>query len=187
MAPLPTIFELHVSLLDIEPAIWRRLLVSADARLTRLSRVLQIAFGWSGAHQWAIEVEGVEYDEPDPGTPLEAHDARLVRVRQLLPDVGRTLTYDYDFTAGWRHLVRLDQIRPPDALTKLPFCIDGARASPPEQCAGTFGYAELIAALREPDDPWHAEFLEEIDGSFDPEGFDPVAVNDALSRLPRPR
>jgi hypothetical protein len=132
-------------------------------------------------------VDGVEYDEPDPGKPLEAHDARLVRVRQLLPDVGRTLLYDYDFTAGWRHLVRLDQIRPPNALTKIPFCVDGAGAPPPEQIAGPFGYVELVAALREPDDPWHAELLAEIGGSFDPAAFDPVAINAALSRLPRPR
>lgn len=187
MRPLPPIFEIHVSLLDIEPPIWRRLFVSAEARLTRISRVIQTAMGWSGAHRWCFEVDGVEYEEPDVEAPLDAHDARLVRLRQLLPDVGRTIIYEYDFAASWRHLVRLDQMRPPDPLTRLPFCVGGARACPPEDCGGPYGYGELIAAMQEPEDPVHAELLASVGGSFDAEMFDPVAVNAALARLPQPR
>jgi hypothetical protein len=187
MRPLPTIYELHVSLLDIEPLIWRRLLVSADARLVRISRVIQTAMGWSGAHPWSFEVEGAFYDAPDLEAPLGPNDARLVRLRQLLPDVGRTIVYEYDFGDSWRHLVRLDQIRPPDPLTRLPFCTDGARACPPEDIGGPFGYAELLVALRERDDPVQAELLASVGGSFDAESLDLVAVNAALAKLPQPR
>lgn len=44
------IYRVHVSLRDIEPAIWRRIELSSQRTLKQLHRVLQIAMGWRNDH-----------------------------------------------------------------------------------------------------------------------------------------
>ena len=44
------IYELYVELEDIEPLIWRRLLVPATIRLPELHDLLQLAMGWTNSH-----------------------------------------------------------------------------------------------------------------------------------------
>ena len=53
--PLPAhlpvqIFQFHVLLLTISPAIWRRFLIRSDITITDLHHVLQIVMGWSDEH-----------------------------------------------------------------------------------------------------------------------------------------
>ncbi|MGR3379911.1 plasmid pRiA4b ORF-3 family protein, partial [Roseovarius indicus] len=42
--------RLHVSLAEIDPPIWRRLVVPSDWTLDRLHLVLQAAFSWTDSH-----------------------------------------------------------------------------------------------------------------------------------------
>jgi hypothetical protein len=44
------IYELYVELEDIEPLIWRRLLVLATITLPNLHDLLQLAMGWTDSH-----------------------------------------------------------------------------------------------------------------------------------------
>ena len=63
------------------------------------------------------------------------------------------------------------------------WCLDGARACPPEDCGGIGGYARLLEILF---DPTHPEFDESrgwVGPDFEPERFDLRAVNDRLMRL----
>jgi hypothetical protein len=49
--------QLKVTLLDIQPAIWRRLLVPAVIKLPKLHTVLQLAFDWTNSHLPAFRLE----------------------------------------------------------------------------------------------------------------------------------
>jgi hypothetical protein len=44
------IYQLHLLLLKISPAIWRRMLVRSDTSIFDLHYFLQMAFGWSDTH-----------------------------------------------------------------------------------------------------------------------------------------
>ena len=44
------VYQIKVTLEDIEPLIWRRLLVRSDIKLSKLHDVLQTAFAWEDAH-----------------------------------------------------------------------------------------------------------------------------------------
>ena len=44
------IYELYVELEDIEPLVWRRLLVPASITLPKLHDLLQLAMGWTNSH-----------------------------------------------------------------------------------------------------------------------------------------
>ena len=58
--------QLKVSLLDIRPAIWRRLLVPARIKLPVLHDVLQLSFGWTNSHLHAFRLEGESYQAVYP-------------------------------------------------------------------------------------------------------------------------
>jgi hypothetical protein len=65
--------------------------------------------------------------------------------------------------------------------------VDGARACPPEDCGGIWGYADLLKILRNPKHPEHKDMKEWIGGAIDPEAFDQVKINLWLSKLKWPR
>src|SRR4051794_8899446 len=52
-----TVYQLKVTLKDIKPPIWRRLLVP-DCTLTGLHEVIQAAMGWENYHMYDFEVGG---------------------------------------------------------------------------------------------------------------------------------
>ena len=74
----------------------------------------------------------------------------------------------------------------------FPTCLAGARARPPEDCGGPYGYQELLEALREPHHERHAElaeWLSEFSGGegFDPERFNLTWINHALRTMAKRR
>ena len=177
------IFELNVSLRDVQPPIWRRLRVSADTPLTRLHRVLQLTMGWEELHDYCFEVGDARYGVPDPELPGDMLDARGVRLRQIVPDVGMSCVYEYDFGDWWLHDLRLEKILPADRVSELPLCIEGARACPPEGCGGTAGYEEFVAAIGDPQHPEHAAMFAWRGAPYNPDWFDVRAVNDRLAGM----
>ena len=91
------------------------------------------------------------------------------------------MSYIYDFGDNWEHTVKLDSIHEAEPLVKYPRCIDGKRASPPEDCGGVRGYESLLEILQNPNDPEYKDvmqWLEDISGKkvFDPECFEANAV-----------
>src|SRR5712672_1706398 len=50
------IYELHVELEDIEPVIWRRILVPAKITLPKLHDLLQLVMGWTDSHLHSFEI-----------------------------------------------------------------------------------------------------------------------------------
>jgi hypothetical protein len=45
----PPIYQLHIELRDLKPAIWRRVLVPQSVTLAKLHQVIQIAMGWTNS------------------------------------------------------------------------------------------------------------------------------------------
>jgi hypothetical protein len=54
-------------------------------------------------------------------------------------------TYEYNFFAGWRHDIRVEQVLPRSPRRRYPACTGGARQAPPEAC----GRPEEFLALRQ--------------------------------------
>jgi len=68
--PSATVYELKIPLLEIEPPIWRRIEVSAAARLCQRHTIFQSVMGWRGEHfhEFIISVgETISLDELNPG------------------------------------------------------------------------------------------------------------------------
>jgi hypothetical protein len=60
---------------------------------------------------------------------------------------------------------------------KYPRCVEGARACPPEDCGGPWGYANFLEAIRDPKHEDHDDLQEWIGGKFDSEAFDPWKIS----------
>jgi hypothetical protein len=58
-----------------------------------------------------------------------------------------------------------------DSKVNYPLCLEGARACPPEDCGGVWGYADFLDAIGNKKHEQHEEVLE-WRGPFDPEVFD---------------
>jgi len=182
----PAIFQVKVAILDIEPAIWRRVLLPADTTLAQLHDVIQAVFGWWDYHLHQYLVDGRLYALPDPeydDDPLPPRlDERAVPLRDLL--TASSIIYEYDFGDGWKHLVQIESV----AMTRepgvsYPVCTGGARACPREDCGGTDGYRHLLEVLADPTHEEHAHLKRWAGRRYDPEKFDAAAANRALRKL----
>lgn len=183
------IFQLRVTLTDIRPPIWRRLLVPQDIRLPRLHSILQAAMGWTDSHLHVFKVGDVRFGEPDDEYLPGPVDYRDVTLNQIVPYKGSTCSYEYDFGDSWEHQIEVEEELPVESVVDaLPRCLAGERACPPEDSGGTPGYARLLEALSDPDDPEHDEYRVWAGRQFQPEAFDIDRVNRRLARFaPRRR
>ena len=178
-----SVYQVLVTLQYIEPAIWRCLLLPSDLRLGKLHRVLQCVFGWENYHLHEFVVGDTFYGVPDPewGDDPPTIDERTVPIRRVLTKVGDVIVYEYDFGDGWRHDLVLEQTLPVDPDRSSLLCMAGARARPPEDVGGVWGYANFLEAINDPEHEEHDALLTWVGGVFDPEGCDVNMINRRLS------
>jgi hypothetical protein len=137
-----TVYQLRVVLTG-SPLVWRRLLVPAETSIAGLHEILQTAFGWSDEHLHRFTIHAVEYGLWRPGAAGFSRDARQVRLGDFGFRRGERFTYEYNFFAGWRHDIRVEEILPRAPRRRYPACTGGARQAPPEH----FGSPEEFLAL----------------------------------------
>ena len=171
-------YVLKVTLREVRPPIWRRVRVAGDLTLRELHHVLQIALGWTDSHLHEFEIAGKRYGMPDPEEdfgepPLDEQDYEL----QDLLRKGNRFEYVYDFGDDWRHQIVVEREETPEQSAPKAKCLEGARAVPPEDCGGVYGYAELLETLADPAHERYAELREWVGPYFAPEEFDLVLVN----------
>lgn len=202
------VHELKITLKGSKPAIWRRIAVANDIRLSKLHEVIQIVMGWDNEHlhqftipnarpkptreylasldfQKRYEMLAMHRDPcwSDPRMEIEgAEDERKVPLRELAPAVGSEFIYEYDFGDGWEHQIEVVKIGPPAEGVKYPVCLAGKLACPPEDCGGIWGYYDMLEILKDPKHERFEELSEWIDGEFDAEYFNLEQVNAKLAK-----
>lgn len=139
----PVVYQLRVVLRGVSPLIWRRLLVCSDSTIADLHATLQIALDWSDEHLNRFVIHGREYGVSHLGGIAFRDDPRQVRLADLGLRVRERFLYEYDFTDGWQHDVRIEQILPLVPGRHYPLCIGGRRRVPPEDCGGAWAFLEL--------------------------------------------
>lgn len=185
------VYQLKITLRDVDPPIWRRVLVRSDASLASVHDVVQAVMGWDNYHLHEFVIRGKRYGmslDDFPGEVAEDSEATLAEVA---PSARMKMRYTYDFGDDWRHDIVVEKILPADPQTAYPVCLGGARHAPPEDCGGPWSYQELILLLDEPDcrDPHSERYDERIQflaEDYDPEAFDLAWADQRLAPL-RPR
>ena len=182
------IFQSKVTILDIDPPIWRSLLLPPAANLAELHHVVQAAFGWLDCHLHEFIIGGLAYGAPEMAREaVTEDDARMfeatgVRLRDfdLYHVPGVRFLYHYDFGDSWLHLVEFEQLVDRDPSLNYPTCIGGARHRPPEDVGGTAGYGEFLEAWHDPAHAEHRAMRKWAGRRFQPEKFDLEATDKAV-------
>jgi hypothetical protein len=187
------VYQLKVVLLDSEPPIWRRIQVPGAARLDWLHSVLQVAIGWTNSHLHQFRVGEDCYSDTRhhfaefEGDP-EILEEREFTLRQIAPREKNAFRYEYDFGDSWEHEITVEKILPPNAAASTTaICLDGARACPPEDCGGVWGYSNLLKILKDRKHPEHKSMKEWLGRAIDAEAFDVQKTNLWLRKLKWPR
>jgi len=169
------IVQIKVKLLGMtKPPVWRRVQLRADTRLDQLHEILQAALGWENYHLHAFSFGEEEFGPRDPELNLDFSDERQVTLGELT-DIGARFRYTYDFGDNWEHEILVEDLLDPDPDTHYPILVAAKGACPPEDCGGTWGYADLKEILADPNDERHQEMLEWL-GLENASEFDPATV-----------
>lgn len=174
-----TALRLTLTLEDVEPPIWRRLIVDERTTLSDLHRILQVVMGWHDVHLFEFAIGGVRYEDPDP--EAEGRNAKRARIADLSLSPGEAFLYTYDFGDDWRCEIRVEERLEFDPrVARLPYREAGGRAGPPEDVGGPWGLADLLEALNDPAHPEHASYREWVGEHYDPEQLDLRVINGLL-------
>ena len=182
------IYQVKVTLTGATPPIWRRIHIAGDYSLPKLHRVLQVAMGWENYHLYMFRIGSKKYGPPDvdDDDELGLADAKRTRISGVLPSVGATFTYVYDYGDNWQHELLLEAIVMPSSDLTYPRCIAGERSCPPEDVGGFGGYAAYLEAMADPNHKEHEEMMMWL-GPFDAEEFSVEKVNQELAKKFRSR
>jgi Plasmid pRiA4b ORF-3-like protein len=178
------VFQIKITLRGIDPPIWRRI-QTKDCTLEKLHALIQVAMGWEFEHPYRFEIGGVEFADVETNEEEEVRDVRATKLSDITPASHRRprFYYEYDFGDEWVHQLIVEERLSPQVGVAHPRCIAGARACPPEDCGGPWGYADLLDALQDSSHPYHNERLEWVGGEFDSEAFDLEMVNKQLAEI----
>lgn len=109
---LPEIYQLHFLLRNVNPPVWRSILVRCDSTITDLHYILQMAFNWTDAHLHRFVIRGKEYGIDRSKYTAFRTDARQNRLTDYRFRLNERFLYEYDFRDSWQPQIRLEAVRP---------------------------------------------------------------------------
>ena len=187
--------QLKITLNDSKPPVWRRVLVPAGTTLPQLHQVIQALFGWWDYHLHEFRVGGVRgtaYAPVNPEGEVEfygdaSRDESTATAGELLPAVGSSMSYTYDFGDNWVLAIKVEKILADDDGGQLPRCTAGRGMAPAEDSGGTWGWANVVEAVNDPRHEEHKEYREWLGmqpgDTLDPKAFDVAEANEDLADI----
>ncbi len=183
------IFQFRFELVGIEPLIWRRVQVPSKYNFWDLHVAIQDSMGWLDYHLHAfrIQIQGKRKTAEIGIPPDDDYDKSVlpgwkIPITDYFKEIGKSITYEYDFGDGWEHIILLEGILLKENGVKYPKCIAGERACPPEDCGGVDGYYNLLEILGNPNHPEYQDYVAWLKGHaknyypYEPDKFDPEQV-----------
>ncbi len=152
-----------------------------DVKLAKIHSIFQAAMGWDDYHLHRFEIGEHAYTADDGEMEDDEIDEESVHLTQVIVQPMR-FTYLYDFGDHWQHEVVIESIQAVPTALKFAVCLDGQRATPPEDCGGVGGFAEFLQAVSDPNHPDHEQHIRWFGRPFDPEEFSVAEVNARLQR-----
>ena len=176
--------QFRLSVKDVVPEIWRRLLVSTDITLMGLHYALQIVMGWGNRHLYAFVIDAKRYSSPsDADESAENRNRIRTKLSSILAAGTRTIMYEYDFGDEWQILLNTEAMDGNVRPTGFVECIGGSRHGPVEDSGGSRGYMEKALIYKNPQHKRFIDVQEFIGPHFDPEAFDLAKTNVKLKAI----
>ena len=177
------ILQLKINLSDIRPEIWRRFLVNDSIGFHKFHEIIQEIMGWENYHLYSFGINSVRIELPDEEgySEYESENSKKIKLSQYINKEKQKINYVYDFGDSWEHILLVEKIldKLPEGINKIPCCLAGARACPPEDCGGSGGYERISEIFETGKDPWDddVDALKEWLDDWKPEAFDLNEIN----------
>lgn len=137
------IYQFRIVLKEVSPLIWRRILVKETTSIADLHCILQIILEWSDTYLNKFKIHGKEYGVYHGGGISFSDNAKEVYLKDFQFRLNEKFTYEYNFWDKWEYELRFEKVFPINSKTKYPYCLDGGRTAPPEDCGGPLAFLEL--------------------------------------------
>jgi hypothetical protein len=155
-----TVYQLKLTIKEIKPPIWRRILIHPEVTLKRLHQIIQKLMGWYDYHLYQFRVGEQCFSPPGEEIDLMARRAQSINVPLswlVSYDVSNFL-YEYDFGDGWEITIKIEEIFEKPDFDKIAICLGGKRAGPLEDSGGPFGYMDKLEIIKDPNHEEYCEF-----------------------------
>jgi hypothetical protein len=175
-----SVYQFKITMKDIKPIIWRRILVPETYNFWDLHVAIQDAMGWLDYHLHVFRIRRKHaHSVTEIGIPDEDRFGDIpemlagweIPISSYFNDIGVRAEYEYDFGDCWEHEIVFEGILLKEKNEKYPKCIDGARACPPEDCGGVPGYYNLLEILSDPDNEEYEDMMAWLGEKYDPDEF----------------
>lgn len=177
------VYCFRVTLEETEPPVWRQIEVPETYTFWDLHVAIQDAMGWLDSHLHRFEMKNPATNRrQEIGVPgFDDWEEKTAigwqcPISDFFSIQNPTALYLYDFGDNWRHSVVLESILERRKKQAYPFCPNGKRACPPEDCGGVAGYHDLLKIVQNPNDKGYEETMEWIGKKYDPDLFEPQKV-----------
>ncbi len=175
--------KMKVTLDGVKPEIWRSFVVDSSLSLKDLHDVLQVVMGWENSHLYVFEINGMEYGIPSDDDFTDVEVAKKVKLAKLGLQEKDKFRYTYDFGDDWKHTIKVEKILPGENPYGSPFCLEGERNCPPEDCGSIQGYEDIVEAMKNKKSKEAKEFIEWLGEPYDSEYFDINGINKRLKSI----
>lgn len=185
-------YQIKITIMDIEPAIWRRLRIPGNITFRQLHQIIQAAFGWLDYHLHKFEfdkyVVTIPNDDYAPGElygeDLTELDTDKTVINDLFDAYDRCI-YEYDFGDSWEHEIIVEKRLKDTKKNSIPECLDGARQRPPEDVGGINGFAGFLKTIKGKNKREREEMLSWAEKDtrgriYDPDYFSKNEINRSL-------
>jgi|GEM_PF-6723305 len=128
----PDLAQLLIVLEPEDRAVWRRVHVSAFAKLGGLHRVIRTVMGWDDRLPHRFILSGDIYERIAPGESLDPTRERNWRLDSAFYPDG-VFWYAYGAQGEWRHRIIREEYVEGRPHWRYPRCVGGSGAFPPEE------------------------------------------------------
>jgi hypothetical protein len=184
------ILRVKIELDDWQPAIWRRVEMSATASLKAVHDLIQAVMLFEGYHLFEFRTDGGRYAIPDPewdsfGTKTVS--AKSIKIGSLVERGISRFAYTYDFGDDWRFTITVEADQEADPTLEYPRFLDGEGRAPPEDVGGLSGFETFLDAMDNPRHEEHEDVLRWYGGPFDPADIGRTEILKRVDKLARRR
>jgi len=161
------VLQFKIVLDDIKPEIWRRIQIPSDYNFWGLHVAIHDSMGWLDYHLHHFDIRPKRkkktYRIGIPDFEVTADQEEIypgweIAVMEYFNVPGVEAKYEYDYGHSWVHNVKLEGYLCKEEGREYPYCMDGERACPPEDCGGVHGYNSLVNILSDKKHPGYKEY-----------------------------
>ena len=185
---LDVVYRLKITIPRSKPPIWRRLQGSSRITLNDLHEILQVLMHWEKGYPYQFDDGLFSYgqdftDDFGEFVPVGQDDSQTP-LTEVASRVGACFDYNYrldSITLEGFWLLRIREILSGSKGLRVPLCLGGKSAGPPEDFSGIEDYEDCLRSFRDRQSPRHQATCQLL--SVDFEAFDMDEVNRRLALL----